>query len=99
MSTSPAPASAATQTLPSEPRGPVFPDRPPFAWGIVGGLALLKLALHLATNAFSPYGVHRDELLYLAMGRHLRLWRMDFPPLIALLAEGQRAAFGDSLLS
>jgi len=65
----------------------------------VGTLALVKLAMHLATNVATPYGIHRDELLYLAMGRHLRLWRMDFPPLIALLAEGQRAAFGDSLLS
>ena len=69
------------------------------AWGVVGALAALKLALHLATNVFSPYGVHRDELLYLAMGRRLQLWRMDFPPVIALLAEAQRAALGDSLLS
>jgi len=66
---------------------------------VVGALAALKLALHLATNLFTPYGVHRDELLYLAMGRHLHLWGMDFPPLIAILAQAQRAAFGDSLLS
>ena len=33
------------------------------------------------------------------MGRHLRLWHMDFPPAIALLAEGVRAALGDSLLA
>jgi len=33
------------------------------------------------------------------MGRHLRLWRMDFPPAIALLAEGARFALGDSLLA
>jgi hypothetical protein len=38
-------------------------------------------------------------LLYLAMGRHLRLWRMDFPPAIALLAEAVRATLGDSLLA
>src|SRR5690349_18447530 len=75
------------------------PERPPFVWGIVGALAALKLALHLATNLFTPYGVHRDELLYLAMGQRLQLWRMDFPPLIALLAQAQRAAFGDSLVS
>src|SRR5215212_9182816 len=98
MSTTPASATT-TQASPPEPRTAVLPERPPVAWGIVGGFAVLKLALHLATNAFTPYGIHRDELLYLAMGRHLQLWRMDFPPLIALLAEAQRAALGDSLLS
>jgi hypothetical protein len=85
-------------TPPGDRQAPI-PERPPVAWSIVGTLALVKLAMHLATNVATPYGIHRDELLYLAMGRHLRLWRMDFPPLIALLAEGQRAAFGDSLLS
>ena len=33
------------------------------------------------------------------MGRHLRLWRMDFPPAIALVAEAARATLGDSLLA
>jgi 4-amino-4-deoxy-L-arabinose transferase-like glycosyltransferase len=33
------------------------------------------------------------------MGRHLQLWRMDFPPGIALLAEAVRAVLGDSLLA
>ncbi|HYH82784.1 MAG TPA: glycosyltransferase family 39 protein [Longimicrobium sp.] len=93
-----APAETPLAPAPSTPAaGPA--DRPPIAWGIIGALAAVKLGLHMATNAFSPYGIHRDELLYLAMGRHFRLWGMDFPPLIALLAEGQRAAFGDSLLS
>lgn len=86
----PAPAPATTAAA--------LPPRQPVATLVVL-LAAVKLALHLATNAFTPYGIHRDELLYLAMGRHLQLWRMDFPPLIALLAEAQRAALGDSLLS
>ncbi|HET7230876.1 MAG TPA: glycosyltransferase family 39 protein [Longimicrobium sp.] len=93
---------AASEPKPAPARGQGGgepPQRPPFAWGIVGALAALKLALHVATNLFTPYGVHRDELLYLAMGRHLQLWKMDFPPLIAVLAQAQRAAFGDSLLS
>ncbi|HEX6750260.1 MAG TPA: glycosyltransferase family 39 protein [Longimicrobium sp.] len=98
MSTVPAGSTSAAKPAPDARAGAV-PERPPVAWGIVAGFALVKLALHLATNLFTPYGIHRDELLYLAMGRHLQLWRMDFPPLIALLAEGQRAAFGDSLLS
>ena len=73
----------------------VLPPRPPVATAIVL-LAVVKLALHLLTNVFTPYGIHRDELLYLAMGRHLQLWRMEFPPLIAILAErsGRRSATG-----
>ena len=63
----------------------------------VAGLAALKLGLHLAVNAATPYGLHRDELLYLAMGRHLRLWTMDFPPAIALLSNAVRATLGDAL--
>ena len=64
---------------------------------VVIGLLLLKLVLVLGANTLTPYGFHRDELLYLAMGRHLDLWRMDFPPGIALAAEASRAAFGDWL--
>jgi 4-amino-4-deoxy-L-arabinose transferase-like glycosyltransferase len=48
-------------------------------------------------NLITPYEFHRDELLYLAMGRHLRLWAMDFPPGIALLARASQALAGDSL--
>jgi hypothetical protein len=47
----------------------------------------------------TPYGFHRDEFLYMAMGRNLRLFSMDFPPMIALLAETQRAVLGDALWS
>ncbi len=60
--------------------------------GTLTALAAGVLALHAAANAASPYGVHRDELLYLAMGRHLRLWAMDFPPFIAICAQLTRAA-------
>ena len=70
----------------------------PLAWPVLP-VALAGLGLHLWVNATSPYGFHRDELLYLAMGRHLRLWRMDFPPGIAMIAEGTRAALGDSLVA
>lgn len=57
----------------------------------LAALAAGTAALHVAANAWSPYGVHRDELLYLAMGQHLRLWTMDFPPFIALAAQLTRA--------
>jgi hypothetical protein len=80
----------------------VVPERrhlKPFAVASVGALAALKLALHCWVNATTAYGFHRDELLYLAMGRHLQLWRMDFPPGIAVIAEATRALLGDSLLA
>jgi hypothetical protein len=73
------------------------PPRQPFAAKPVGVLAAFTLALHLVTNLVSPYGFQRDEFLYFAMGRHLRLWHMDFPPAIAMLSEIQRFVAGDSL--
>jgi len=51
-------------------------------------IAALSLVLHLLPRP--GYGFHRDELLYLAMGDHLDLFRMQFPPVIALLAEFAR---------
>ena len=74
-------------------------ERPPFAAAPVTALAALFLIAHLATVAAGAYGFHRDELLYLAMGQHLRLWSMDFPPGIALIAQTLRATVGDSLLA
>lgn len=66
---------------------------------MVAAFVAFALLLHLAVNAATPYGFHRDEFLYLAMGRHLDLCRMDFPPFIAMLAEAQRFLFGDSLVA
>ncbi len=62
-------------------------------------LAALAIAIHFATNIFTPYGIHRDEFLYLAMGRHLHLWSMEFPPAIALLAQFSHTLLGDSLFA
>lgn len=59
----------------------------------------MVVVLHIATNLLTVYEFHRDEFLYLAMGKHLRLWRMDFPPAIAIIANTTRALFGDSLTS
>ena len=57
----------------------------------------MKLGLHLGANLITRYGFHRDEFLYFAMGRHLQLFRMDFPPAIALLAAAVRGVLGDGL--
>jgi 4-amino-4-deoxy-L-arabinose transferase-like glycosyltransferase len=71
--------------------------RPPFVPRVVLTLAAAKIALHLIVLAVTPYGIQRDAFLYFAMGDHLRLWRMDFPPLIAIMANLQTAIFGHTL--
>jgi 4-amino-4-deoxy-L-arabinose transferase-like glycosyltransferase len=71
----------------------VLPERralAPVAWW----LAAAVLTVHLVVNAVGPYEFHRDELLYLAMGRHLQWWRMDFPPFIAAVARVTQALGG-----
>ncbi|HEX6533395.1 MAG TPA: glycosyltransferase family 39 protein [Gemmatimonadaceae bacterium] len=60
---------------------------------------VLVLAIHAAAVAVTPYELHRDEFLYLAMGEHLRLWRMDFPPAIAILSRLVRATTGVGLVA
>jgi len=72
---------------------------PPIATTAVALIAVFTLAAHLVVSLVTPYELHRDEFLYLAMGRHLQLWRMDFPPGIALLAEAVRALLGDTLFA
>lgn len=71
---------------------------PELARRTVWSLALLIVALHIVTNLTTSYGVHRDEFLYLAMGRHLDLFRMEFPPAIAIFAR-LSMMFGDSLVA
>jgi hypothetical protein len=73
------------------------PTRKPFAAFLVGAIVLVKLALHLVALAVTQFGVHRDEFLYLAMGQHLRFWRMDFPPLIGILGNASVGLFGHTL--
>ena len=74
-------------------------ERARFATRLIGVIIAVHLALHLYVLAVTQFGVHRDEFLYFGMGRHLRFWRMDFPPLIAVLANVSRGIFGDSLAS
>jgi hypothetical protein len=84
--------------MPQPPRSETS-VRPPIAIGVIATLIGIKLALHLATNLFGPYEIHRDAFLYMAMGEHLRLFAMDFPPFIALLSETTRGLLGDSLFA
>ncbi len=73
--------------------------QPPIDWRFLVVPVAVVLAIHVVTNAITPYEFHRDEFLYVAMGTHLRLFRMDFPPLIALLSEAVRAVAGTSVVS
>lgn len=93
-------STASTSTASNRIRGNVSASAAPsneFAAPTAALLSIAVLVLHIAANFITPYGFHRDELLYLAMGSHLRLWQMDFPPFIALLARASHALFGESL--
>jgi 4-amino-4-deoxy-L-arabinose transferase-like glycosyltransferase len=61
---------------------------------VVGGLALAKLVLHLATNG--QYGYHRDELYYLASGNHPAFGYVDYPPITPLLGRLDAELLGNS---
>jgi len=92
-------AKEAAQSVPSPAPGTAPAPGPRLALALVVGFAAVKLLAHFVSVAVSPYGIHRDEFLYLAMGTHLRFWGMDFPPAIALLANAARGLFGDTLFA
>jgi 4-amino-4-deoxy-L-arabinose transferase-like glycosyltransferase len=58
-------------------------------------LASAPLLLWLIVTARDSY--FRDELYYVAAGRHLDWGYVDFPAMTALLAAGSRLLFGESL--
>jgi hypothetical protein len=62
-------------------------------------LIVAKLLAHVATNIWTPYEFHRDAFLYMAMGTHLRVLHMDFPPLMAVISEAVRGIAGASLFA
>lgn len=60
-------------------------------------LSLVKLFIQLATS--NNYGFFRDELYFIAAGKHLDFGYVDFPAFIALLAAFTQFLFGDSLVA
>jgi hypothetical protein len=66
---------------------------------LIVGLLAVKLLVHLVAAGITPYEFHRDEFLYFSMGTHLRLFHMDFPPMIALLSELLRRTVGVSVFT
>ncbi|HEY6362289.1 MAG TPA: glycosyltransferase family 39 protein [Vicinamibacterales bacterium] len=59
-------------------------------------VAAAVAALHLL--AINDYGIFRDELYYLACGRHLAWGYVDHPPAVAVMARAS-SLLGDSLVA
>ena len=68
---------------------------PRLAAGMLAGLALAKVLLHLL--AIDQYGYFRDELYYLASTEHLDWGYVDHPPLSIAVLAVVRDWFGSSL--
>jgi hypothetical protein len=59
-------------------------ERPPLSYGLLFGLAGAKFLIHALLSG--RYGYFRDELYYLACGRHLAWGYVDHAPMIGLVA-------------
>ncbi|MGH3254672.1 MAG: glycosyltransferase family 39 protein [Streptosporangiaceae bacterium] len=89
------PASARTPRSASfEPPDPAVPARPP--WAGIALIAAVAFAVEMAVGA--RYGYDRDELYFLAAGRHLAFGYVDQPPLTPLLARISAAVTGNTLV-
>lgn len=66
---------------------------------MVALLALVKLALHLATTGLFGYSYFVDELYYLACARHLAWGFVDMPPLFPAVTALIGATLGESLFA
>ncbi|WIG59147.1 MAG: hypothetical protein OJF49_001894 [Ktedonobacterales bacterium] len=64
---------------------------------LVAYIALTSFIAHMLVA--NNYGYFRDELYYMAAGRHLAAGYVDFPPFIALLAALLRVPFNDNLIA
>jgi 4-amino-4-deoxy-L-arabinose transferase-like glycosyltransferase len=73
-------------------------SRPAVAANVLAAAVAIDLALRVTTALITPYGFQRDEFLYFAMGAHLHLWSMDFPPAMAILSQLMRATVGIGLV-
>src|ERR1700757_4491803 len=64
---------------------------------LIAVFSMTALLVHLLTNG--RYGYFRDELYYIACGRHLDLGYVDQPPLSILLLRSSQMLLGDSLFA
>ena len=88
--------SAQTPSPPPSPEPLAHASGTRLALAAAVGAAAAALALHLACG--NRYGVFRDELYFLACGRHLAWGFVDQPPLVAWEARVASALFGTSPL-
>ena len=68
---------------------------PPIHWQPIALLATFKLIVHLLVN--TNYEIHRDGLLYLALGKHLDFGYWSNPPLIGWISWLAQQLSGGSL--
>jgi 4-amino-4-deoxy-L-arabinose transferase-like glycosyltransferase len=64
---------------------------------LIAVFSMAALLVHLLTNG--RYGYFRDELYYIACGRHLAFGYVDQPPLSILLLRVSQVLLGDSLFA
>ncbi len=83
-----------------EPPGRPTPGQPTpgrkTPWFGIAAIALAAFAIELAVSG--RYGYHRDELYFLAAGRHPSSGYVDQPPLTPLVVRADAAATGNSLV-
>ncbi len=58
-------------------------------------IAVFLFAVHVLLAG--RYGIFRDEMYYVACGKHLAFGYVDHPPLVALMARATTALLGDSV--
>jgi len=71
------------------------PDTTPVPRRLIAALVLMRVLIPLAL-VHPEWEFQRDEMLYFAMGDHLA-WRMQFPPMIAVIAHLSATVFGDTV--
>jgi hypothetical protein len=87
-----------THTTPvvAPPRGSAVDRLAPAPVLAIAAVVVARTALLLSVAG--RYGWHRDELYYLASGRHPAAGYVDFPPVTPMLSAVARTLFGPSLV-
>src|SRR4029450_6802367 len=80
-----------------EARGTPMPGRFATEQKLIVFFGAVTLLIHFLTNG--RYGYFRDELYYMACGRHLAFGYVDLAPLSAMLIRLSRVLLSDSLFA
>jgi hypothetical protein len=76
---------------------PLAPDRNPANWLILAGFAIFTFTIHLIF--YKGYGIFRDELYFIACGKHLAWGYVDQPPGAPLVAWFSQKILGQTLFA